>query len=101
MTNQPRILLVDDESFILDSLKEIMGGQFDITTAEKGNEAIDIFASSPFPLVISDLMLSDISGLDILTKIKAIRPESQAIMISGQGTIDVAVEAMKRGPLTL
>ncbi|MEK6581407.1 MAG: sigma-54 dependent transcriptional regulator [Nitrospirota bacterium] len=97
MTNQPRILLVDDESFILDSLKEIMGGQFDITTAEKGNEAIDIFASSPFPLVISDLMLSDISGLDILTKIKAIRPESQAIMISGQGTIDVAVEAMKRG----
>ncbi|MFA4829612.1 MAG: sigma-54 dependent transcriptional regulator [Thermodesulfovibrionales bacterium] len=97
MTNQPRILLVDDESFILDSLKEIMGGQFDITTAEKGNEAIDIFASAPFPLVISDLMLSDISGLDIITKIKAISPESQAIMISGQGTIDVAVEAMKRG----
>ncbi len=97
MTNQPRILLVDDESFILDTLREIMGGQFDITTAEKGDEAIDIFTSSPFPLVISDLMLPDISGLDILTKVKAISPESQAIMISGQGTIDVAVEAMKRG----
>lgn len=97
MTNQPRILLVDDESFILDSLREIMGRQFDITTAEKGDEAINIFKSSPFPLVISDLMLPDISGLDILTKVKAISPESQAIMISGQGTIDVAVEAMKRG----
>ena len=97
MTNQPRILLVDDESFILDTLREIMGRQFDITTAEKGDEAIDIFTSSPFPLVISDLMLPDISGLDILTKVKAISPESQAIMISGQGTIDVAVEAMKRG----
>lgn len=97
MTNQPRILLVDDESFILDTLRAIMGRQFDITTAEKGDEAIDIFTSSPFPLVISDLMLPDISGLDILTKIKAISPESQAIMISGQGTIDVAVETMKRG----
>ena len=97
MTNQPRILLVDDESFILDTVREIMCRQFDITTAEKGDEAIDIFTSSPFPLVISDLMLPDISGLDILTKVKAISPESQAIMISGQGTIDVAVEAMKRG----
>lgn len=97
MTNQPRLLLVDDESFILDSLRGILNGQFDVTTAEKGTEAIDIFKSSHFPLVISDLMLPDISGLDILTKVKAISPESQAIMISGQGTIDVAVEAMKRG----
>ncbi|KAF0146203.1 MAG: response regulator of hydrogenase 3 activity (sensor HydH) [Nitrospirae bacterium] len=97
MTNQPRILLVDDESFILGSLSGILNGQFDVTTAEKGTEAIDIFKSSHFPLVISDLMLPDISGLDIITQVKAISPESQAIMISGQGTIDVAVEAMKRG----
>lgn len=101
MTNQPRLLLVDDESFILDSIRGILNGQFDVTTTDKGTEAIDIFKSSHFPLVISDLMLPDISGLDIITKVKAISPESQAIMISGQGTIDVAVEAMKRGPLTL
>lgn len=97
MNSQQRILLIDDESFILDSLKGILSRQFEVTTAEKGTEAINIFTSSPFPLVISDLMLPDISGLDVLTKVKSISPDSQTIMMSGQGTIDVAVESMKRG----
>ncbi len=95
--NRPRLLLIDDEPLILDSIGEILGKQFDVITAEKGARAIELFTSATFPVIVSDLILTDISGLEVLTKVKTLSPESQVMMISGQGSIDMAVEAMKKG----
>ncbi|MBI4691458.1 MAG: sigma-54-dependent Fis family transcriptional regulator [Nitrospirae bacterium] len=97
MTGRPGVLLVDDEPSTLDFVSEILGRQFDVATAENGTTAMDIFSSSPFPISIVDLILPDMSGIDILTRIKSLSPESQVIMLSGYGTIDSAVDAMKKG----
>ncbi len=99
MVAMPKILLVDDEPLVLDSLHEIMKreGKYRISTAENGKKADDLTRSEEFSAIITDLMLRDITGIDLLKMVKERTPETQVIMVSGKGTIDFAVEAMKVG----
>lgn len=93
------ILLVDDEPFVLDSLRDIIDQEasYEIAVAENGNLALEMTRKENYAVVITDLMLKDISGIDLLKTIKTYTPETQVIMVSGKGTIDFAVEAMKIG----
>jgi DNA-binding NtrC family response regulator len=92
-------LLVDDEPFVLESLREIVEkeGKYEIAVAENGKKALESATREVYSVVITDLMLRDITGIDLLKSIKAQTPETQVIMVSGKGTIDYAVEAMKMG----
>ena len=92
-------LLVDDEPLVLESLQAIVQreGKYEISTAASGQDALDLAASETFAVVVTDLMLTDISGNELLKSIKQSTPETQVIMVSGKGTIDLAVEAMKMG----
>ena len=99
MGKQPTILLVDDEPLVLDSLRELVTQEdkYQVTTAENGKIALEMTAREDYSVVVTDLMLKDITGIDLLKTIKSNTPETQVIMVSGKGSIDFAVEAMKMG----
>ncbi len=99
MMIRTQILLVDDEPLVLDSLREIVGSEnkYEIGVAQNGGMALELAARENYSVVITDLMLKDMTGIELLKHLKAQSPETQVIMVSGKGTIDFAVEAMKMG----
>ncbi len=99
VNNKPNILLVDDEPLVLDSLREIIirEAKYQIATAENGDMALDMTRRENYSIVITDLVLREMTGIELLKAIKMCTPETQVIMVSGKGTIDFAVEAMKMG----
>ncbi len=99
MGKQPTILLADDEPLVLDSLRELVVHEekYHVSTAESGKIALEMTAREDYSVVITDLMLKDITGIELLKTIKSQTPETQVIMVSGKGSIDFAVEAMKMG----
>src|SRR3990172_9637856 len=99
MTGKHKVLLVDDEPLVLDSLREIVvrDGKYQVSLAENGRKAMEMANSENFAVIITDLMLMDTTGNELLKTVKTITPETQVIMVSGKGTIDLAVEAMKMG----
>jgi len=99
MIEKYKVLLVDDEPLVLDSLREIVvrDGKYQVSLAENGRKAMEMTNTENFAVIITDLMLMDTTGNELLKTVKANTPETQVIMVSGKGTIDLAVEAMKMG----
>ncbi len=99
MSSKAKILLVDDEPLVLDSLLAIISREeaYDVECAENGTIALTKALQEDYCVIITDLMLKDITGIELLQSVKAQKPETQVIMVSGKGTIDFAVESMKKG----
>jgi DNA-binding NtrC family response regulator len=99
MQMKSRVLLVEDEPMVLDSLRELVSreNKYQIDVAENGTIARNKALRESYSVIITDLMLRDITGIDLLKSLKSQTPETQVIMMSGRGTIDFAVEAMKIG----
>lgn len=99
MGTKAKVLLVDDEPMVLDSLREILSREdkYQIDLAESGAIALDKALQDGYSVIITDLMLEDITGIELLKSLKTETPETQVIVVSGKGTIDFAVEAMKMG----
>ncbi|MFQ5656780.1 MAG: sigma-54-dependent transcriptional regulator [Candidatus Methylomirabilales bacterium] len=96
MTN--RILVVDDEPGMRKSLGIILRrAGYVVTEAPGGKEAADLFGKDVFDLVISDLKMEPLSGLDLLRQVKQLSHDVEGILMTGYGTIEAAVEAMKLG----
>ena len=98
MHSKINILLIDDDiqsSKLLTTVLERVG--YDVTGAHSGEEAMQILQHRPFSLVISDLMLPGIGGLEILKKLQESSPQTHVIMITGNASAETAVEAMKNG----
>lgn len=92
------ILVVDDEESICQALKGILSDEgYEIITAMSGEECLDIVEEELPDLVLLDIWLPGIDGIETLTKIKAKYPQIQVIMISGHGTIESAVKSTKLG----
>ena len=92
------VLVVDDDSDILLSLKGFLEDEgYTVVTASTGREGVSKAESLDVDAVMLDLMLPDAVGIDILSEIKSFKPELAVIMISGMGTIDIAVRATKLG----
>ncbi len=93
-----RILIVDDEVEILNSLSAVLQDEGYITfTAKNGNEGLKLLQEEIINLVLLDLRLPDIDGIEVLRKIKEFEPDIAVIMISGNATIETAVESTKLG----
>jgi len=99
MATKPRVLLVDDEPLVLDSLSALVSreGKYQVDAAESGRRALEKTNAESYAIIITDLMLTDMTGNELLKSVKVNMPETQVIMVSGKGTIDLAVEAMKMG----
>ncbi|HMO32412.1 MAG TPA: sigma-54 dependent transcriptional regulator [Lacibacter sp.] len=93
-----QILIIDDEKAIRKTLSEILSYEgYKITDAENGEEGLRKFKEAAFDVVLCDIKMPRLDGLEFLEKAREIRPEVPVIMISGHGTIETAVEAVKKG----
>jgi len=93
-----RILVVDDDDNLRAILVETLrNNQYEIEDAESGEIALEKFKESDFDLVISDLMMPGIKGLELITEVKKIKKDVGFLLISAYGTVEKAVDAMKRG----
>jgi len=94
-----KILVVDDEAPIRDMIKKglfQMGG-FDVEVAKNGLEAIEKIEKDVFDLVLTDLKMPGMDGLELLKTIKGTRPDMMVILMTAYGSIETAVEAMRMG----
>jgi DNA-binding NtrC family response regulator len=93
------ILIIDDEFEMLESLRKILfsQGRYDIQTIQNSSEAMKKVEQTKFDLILTDLKMQDYSGIDILKNALKNHPQTNVIMISGYGTVEASVEAMKEG----
>ena len=93
-----KILIVDDERTIRESLKEILDyHHFVCLEARDGKEALDVLAKNSIDLVLLDIQLPRINGMEVLKRSLANKPDLPIIIITGQGTVQLAVDAIKSG----
>ena len=93
-----KVLLVDDEADFLATLAERLETRgLKVNTATSGEDAVAKVDSQSFDLIILDLAMPGIDGLETLKRIKAKQPDAEIIMLSGQGSIKTSIEAMKLG----
>src|SRR5216684_4046860 len=92
------ILIVDDESSIRESLRGILEDEgYKTIVSPSGEDCIELLRKSGFDLILLDVWLTGIDGLEVLEKIRAMEDPPEVIMISGHGTIETAVRATKLG----
>ncbi len=97
MTARP-ILVVDDEQNMRTALFEALTRQgHAVDTAENGQEALEKFRTRPFDLVITDLRMPRTDGMEVLREVKKSAPQTPVVVVTGYGTVDNAVEAMREG----
>jgi two-component system response regulator HydG len=93
-----KVLLVDDNKPFRDSLAKVITGEgFDVFPASNGEEALDILRREFIHLILTDLKMPKMDGVELLKVAKTIHPEVEVILITGYGTVDTAVTAMKDG----
>jgi DNA-binding NtrC family response regulator len=93
----PTLLIVDDERPTRDGLRSALEEEFDVYTASGNGEAMAILKSEPIQLLLTDLRLGGDSGMDLLESALALPEPPVAIMMTAYGSVDTAVEAMRRG----
>jgi DNA-binding NtrC family response regulator len=94
----PRILVVDDEMIVCESCKRILEEEgYEVETALSGKEAFEKMKANPFDIVITDLKMPGVDGMEVLRTFRKEYPDSIIIMITGFSAVETAVEAMKSG----
>jgi two-component system, NtrC family, response regulator HydG len=92
------ILVVDDDNSVTDSLRLVLtDAGFRVLTANTLSRARATFNDSQFDLVITDLCLPDGTGIDVITHVKTEAPDTEVILMTGHGSLDITIEAIKRG----
>ena len=93
-----KILVVDDEIGIRQSLKKILEKEgFEVVTASNGEEAFKVIRGGDIDLLISDIRMAGMDGLELLKVSKSVSPYTEVIMITGYASVDTAVDSMKQG----
>jgi two-component system, NtrC family, response regulator AtoC len=93
-----KILIVDDELLVRNFLAETLRRKgMEVATAENGRKALQLLKESSFDMVISDMKMPDVTGIDILRKVKETAPATIVVVITAFGSIENAVEAMRLG----
>ncbi len=93
-----KILVIDDESRMCDSLAELLGGSgYKVQTTQSAPAAVELLKQEPFDLVITDIKMPELTGLDILKVVKEIDSETIVILMTGYASLESALEAIKNG----
>src|SRR5262247_3993149 len=96
-TTKPHILVVDDEMGPRESLKMILNPYYTVHVAERGGQAVEMLGKFPVDLVTLDLKMPGLSGIHVLEKLKEYDPDIEAIIITGYGSLDTAIEGLRLG----
>ena len=92
------ILIIDDEEIIRESCRRVLEpAGYAVKTAKSGTEGLRAFEAEVFSLVLTDLKMPDMDGIEVLVKIRESRPDTDVIIMTGYGTVKTAVKAMKMG----
>lgn len=92
------ILIIDDEKAIRKTLNEILTFEgYKVTEASDGEEGLKLFSSTTFDVVLCDIKMPKMDGIEFLVKATELNPDVPVVMISGHGTIETAVDAVKKG----
>ncbi len=93
-----QLLIIDDENIVHKSCNRILRGtRFEITNATSGEEGLDLVGKNDYDLVLTDLMMPGISGMEVLNRLIRERPETIVIVFTGFATVESAREALKKG----
>jgi putative nucleotidyltransferase with HDIG domain len=96
-TVSPRILIVDDEVEITEILADLLGEDYECLTAGSAEGALVRLSEGEFQLVISDITMPGMSGLEMIPHVKELSPETVVVMISGMQTVESAIGALRLG----
>ncbi|HST53884.1 MAG TPA: HD domain-containing phosphohydrolase [Pyrinomonadaceae bacterium] len=94
---KPRILLIDDEPEVRNVLCELLSGDYDCEQASSAEEALSVLGVAEFDLVLSDIQMGGMSGLEMVPHVIKRSPDTVVVMVSGVSTIESAIEAMHAG----
>jgi len=94
---QPRLLIVDDEVEVRGVLRDLLGDTYQCTEAASAEEALAQLRDMNYELVISDITMSGMSGLEMIPRVKVVSPDTVIVMISGMQTIESAIDALRLG----
>ena len=94
---QRRLLIVDDETVVRSVLHDLLSNSYECTEAASAEEALEYLQAGAFELVISDITMPGMSGLDMIPHVKAASPQTVIVMISGMQTIESAINALRLG----
>ena len=98
MDNNARLLIIDDERIALRNLEHVMKKEgYDVTGTQSGPNALKLLEERQFDIVLTDLRMEKVDGMQILKKTRELYPDTEVIMITGYATTDSAVETMKHG----
>ena len=93
-----KILVIDDEKSIRNTLKDVLEYEnFEVTLAEDGEEGLELFEKEKYDAVLCDIKMPKMDGIEVLQKLFELSSDTPVVMISGHGSIDTAVEAIKKG----
>ncbi|MFZ2198432.1 MAG: sigma-54 dependent transcriptional regulator [Thermodesulfovibrionales bacterium] len=96
--NKGRVLIIDDEEIVRTSCQRVLEpAGYSVKTAANGDDGFTLLKNHTFDLVITDLMMPDMDGIEVLRKIGETWPETEVVIMTGYGTVKTAVRAMKIG----
>ena len=98
MKRQTRVLVVDDDQFALRSIAKVLEGEsYQVATAASGSEAIDLLKQDSFDLILADLKMPGIDGLEVLRQTREIAPQAVVLIFTGYASLESAIEALREG----
>jgi DNA-binding NtrC family response regulator len=98
MSPQPSILVIDDEQGILDTLRILLKNEgFDVATAQGGKAGLESLKSSAPDIVLTDIRMPQVSGIDILAAVKEQDPETPVVLMTAQASLQSAIQAVNQG----
>jgi DNA-binding NtrC family response regulator len=91
-----KIIVIDDEKIVCDMAKKILQAEgYEVETFTDSELALEAIKSQPFDLVITDLKMENVSGMDILKEVNRLYPQTRVIMLTAYATLDATIEAIR------
>jgi len=98
MERQNAILVVDDDQFALRGIAKMLRGErYQVVTAASGSEAIDLLEQDSFDLILADLKMPGVDGLEVLRRAREIAPQAVVLILTGYASVESAIDALREG----